>query len=794
MKKNISSQITIHGDSLTFPVSPTLYGLFFEEISHAGDGGLYAELIRNTSFQDSTIPERCVVDHGHLHSPTGWTSPFEEKDLIPGWKILQDQVSKAELALDYQEGLNDQYPVSLRVSAKVAQGGKVGVINEGYWGIPVKQNANYFLSFYAKKQQCFSGVLEIRLESRTGEIYATENLIITSTQWLKYKVTLKSTAEDSEAVLVIATKDSGTFWLELVSLFPEHTWREKRNGLRPDLVQMLEGLKPTFLRFPGGCFVEGFSIETASRWKKTIGDITERSSHWTLWNYRTTNGLGYHEYLQFAEDMGMEMMFVVNCGMTCQGRMGELVPLDELEEWVQDMLDAIEYANGAATSKYGSLRAKNGHAEPFGLKYIEIGNENFGPEYNLRYKIFYDAVKAKYPEIITIFNVHWEVGTEIENLPVEIVDEHFYPDSEFFLMYQDMYDSYDRSGPKVYVGEYAQTVNNEEGTLLGALSEAAFMIGMERNQDIVTMSSYAPLLANVNHTVWNPDLIYFDNKATYGTPSYYVQKLFGENRGHMVVEAEVKTEKKKKVFQGGVAVYLADVNKVKTIKVTKDNEILLRREAISLEEAEQPSDHISIGDASWTEYNVDFKIKLEGTGIRFRFLDCHKIYDKQNYLQWEINKEGKCNLVHIVGWSRVKLAPTQHINVVADEWYEARIEIKEDSVRCYLNNSLIQEYEIREIPYVTSVTTLDKEQKELIVKLVNANEYESNAIIDVKGLEIMTEVEEIILTSSEPSAKNSMEIPLQVSPVKATIKVEGNSFLYNLKPYSLVLLKMKIKA
>ena len=791
-KKN--AKISIDANQLRFPVSPILYGLFFEEIDNAGDGGLYAELIRNRSFEDSTVPERCYVENGELHSPTGWVAPFNDSELIPSWRLIQEEGCQADIFLDDKEPLSSANPISLRVEAKKINGGRIAVANEGYWGIPVKKGAKYLLSFYVKKDETFSGNLEITLESKAGKIYAAEKIVIDSTKWCKYELTLESKDDDVKAVFVISTKDLGTFWLELVSLFPEETWRKKKNGMRSDLVQMLEGLNPKFFRFPGGCVVEGFSFETAFKWKKTIGDIKDRSSHFTLWHYHTTNGIGYHEYLQFAEDMGMEMMFVVNCGMTCQARNPELVPLDELDEWIQDMLDAIEYANGDINTKWGALRAKNGHPESFGLKYVEIGNENFGPEYNVRYKVFYYALKEKYPEIITIFNTHWEVGTETEGLLVEIADEHFYPGSEYFQMYHNMYDYYDRKGPKIYVGEYGQIADNHTATLKGALSEAAFMTGMERNQDIVIMSSYAPLFANVNNALWNPNLIYFNGTSVYGTPSYYVQKIFGENRGDMVVEACVNTDTRKPFISGGITLSISDLTGIKDIQVINDNTLLIKEHELTGEESNvtRDGDYMCIGDSSWKNYEMSFKVKIEKE-IRIRILDNREIFDNQNYYQWEIGPDGNSKLVHIGGFSRVKFGSSKKIEL-EDEWQDGKIEVRENNICCFLNGNLVHEHQIAEIPYLTSVTTLDCNNNELIVKMVNVSEHEISTIVDIHGTDVLSEGEQIILTSQDPKDNNSMEEPTKVLPVIKPFIVNDSSFNYDMAPYSLVVLKIKVSS
>lgn len=791
---NISSKVTIHTDRKLFPVSRTLYGLFFEEINRAGDGGLYAELICNRSFEDTMIPERCHVDHCTMHTPAGWTSPFDNSDPIPGWELYCPAGTEASMELDPMNPLNSANPISLRVEITSTEGGAAAVINTGFWGIPVQAGAGYELSLFARKDPAFGGLLEIALEnaSRTS-IYSAQTIHITSTEWQKIELSLESAESDPDARLVISSQGQGTFWLDLVSLFPQDTFKGRENGLRPDLVNMLQGLTPAFLRFPGGCFVEGFSVETAYRWKKTIGDVTERISHWTLWNYRTTNGLGYHEYLQMAEDLGLELMFVVNCGLTCQGRPGELVPLDELDEWVQDMLDAIEYANGPVTSTWGALRASNGHSEPFGLKYIEIGNENFGHEYNIRYKVFYDAVKAAYPEIITIWNTHWEAGTETKGLPVEIVDEHFYADNEFYQLYHDMYDHYDRSGPKVYVGEYAMIVDNKNGTLQGALSEAAFMIGMERNQDIVVMSSYAPLLANIHHTVWEPNLIYFDGTQTYGTPSYYVQQLFGQNRGDVVVESQVETEYQAPSIHGGLGLSLSQLGQVTGVSISSGGEPLLQLDELTKESpcCKVFHDALWIGDSSWQKYEVTMNIRLGEAGLKLRFLDRHQKWSGQNYFLWELDPSGDSRLVRIVGWSRVKLAPDAKLSTATDEKRQLRILVEHDRIKCFLDGQLLHEHAYGNIPYLTSVTTLDEQKNELIVKIVNPSPFIIHTELDIRGSDMKEIVgEQLILTAEEPDAFNSPERPACVRPAASPLQLNGE--IYSVSAHAAVILKIKL--
>ncbi|HEU4752736.1 MAG TPA: alpha-L-arabinofuranosidase, partial [Armatimonadota bacterium] len=376
---------------------------------------------------------------------------FEDAEQPQGWSAVERGGARAALALETATPLNPAHQRSLRVELTGAPGGEAGAANEGFWGIPVQEGARYRLSLYARAGGGFSGPLTASLEGADGRVYARERFRGLSEGWSRFTATLKSGASDPKARLVLSGAGSGTLWLDMVSLFPAETWKRRANGLRPDLAGLVSDMKPAFVRFPGGCFCEGDRLANAFRWRKTIGPVEERPGHWNLWGYRSTDGLGYHEYLQWCEDLGAEPLFVINCGMAHE----DMVPLPQLDPWVQDALDAIEYANGPVTSQWGALRAKNGHPKPFGLKYLEIGNENgWGntlPAYEARYARFYDAIKQRYPAMQLV------ATTPVKGRPMDLVDEHFYNSPDWFLANSGRYDRYNRSGTKVYVGEYAVT-------------------------------------------------------------------------------------------------------------------------------------------------------------------------------------------------------------------------------------------------------------------------------------------------------------------------------------------------
>ncbi|NVJ48633.1 MAG: alpha-L-arabinofuranosidase [Cytophagia bacterium] len=518
-------------------VQPTMYGIFFEDINFAADGGLYAELIKNGSFEfDEPL--------------MGWEQPASDRFSMNDASGFATAINKVS---------DDPNSRFLRVEVKSPTG--YVLTNSGFRGMGIKEGNTYNLTFNASVLEGKS-TMNFELLAEDGSVLGSTKVTPSGGAWKEYKAAIKSSKTDMKGTLRISFEGAGKLDIDLVSLFPEDTWMNRPRGLRADLVQKLADLKPGFLRFPGGCIVEGRTLAKRYQWKKTVGDIEDREMLINRWNtefahrltpdYYQSFGIGFFEYFQLSEDLGAEPLPILGCGMACQFNTGELVPMDEMEPYVQDALDLIEFANGPITSPWGKVRAEMGHPEPFNMKYIGVGNEQWGPEYIKRYKLFEDALKAEYPEIIIIsgsgpypdgemFEYGWD---QLKDLKTEIVDEHYYRPPNWFLENADRYDSYDRNGPKVFAGEYAaQSVAiaspDNKNNWNCALSEAAFMTGLERNADLVTMTSYAPLMAHAEGWQWTPDLIWFNNLESYGTANYYVQKLFSNNAGtHLVTLKE----------------------------------------------------------------------------------------------------------------------------------------------------------------------------------------------------------------------------------------------------------------
>ena len=540
-----------------FPVAPDLYGLFFEDISRAGDGGLYPEMLRNRSFEDSLMPEGCVSKDGGktFVSPTGWIEEFNngegmsswvEENHIPYTPVPAWYSRGAEMTLEQADVLNPCRKAALRV--RFAPDGEI--FNTGYCGIPVQEGKKYHFYMFAKvpengedAEKGEKGKKEEKAEVTVslrgdGHEYASAVIAVLPGGWARYDAVLTAggTCEAGEFYISCGREKEVLFGF--MSLMPGETFMG--HGLRKDLAEKLRDINPAFLRFPGGCIVEGFTMETVWYFRNTVGPVWERPSHWLLWHYRTTNGLGFHEYLQLCEDLGIAPLYVCNCGMTCQGRGPRFFNEEEQQDMLNDIMGALEYALGPADSKWGALRARMGHPAPFRLDYLEIGNENSGPEYERRFDEVKKAVLAKYPHIKIIADDRGR-GRKLET---DLADDHYYNMPEFFAEGITHYDSYDRKDADVFVGEFS--VNQTyEGQLRAAVGEAMFMVGMERNQDKVKLASYAPLFQHARYGSWFPNLIIYDNARSFAIPTYYAWRLFGGSRGKFVVRSE---ETVKRVF------------------------------------------------------------------------------------------------------------------------------------------------------------------------------------------------------------------------------------------------------
>jgi alpha-L-arabinofuranosidase len=525
--------LTIKANDIKATVQPTMWGVFFEDINMGADGGIYAELVKNRSFE--------------FYRP------------MMGWKVLGKPQTEGDFLILNRHQTNTANPRFLRVSLNKNVKGSLGLNNEGFRGMGIKNNVQYDFSIMYRSTTV-NNKMYVELLNSKGESIGSTSFILKATgdEWKKISADFMATATEPKAKLNIWFEGDGIIDLDMVSLFPADTWKKRPGGMRADMIQLLADMKPGFIRFPGGCIVEGFDLSQRYQWKKTIGPVEERQMIINRWNfefahrptpdYFQTFGLGFFEYFQLAEDIGAQPLPILNAGMACQFNTAELVPLNQLDPYVQDALDLIEFANGDSITKWGKIRAGMGHPASFNMRMMGVGNENWGPQYVERLKIFTKAIKEKHPEIKLIYSSGTDpngerfdyLNGELRKMNADIIDEHYYRRPEWFLQNASRYDNYDRNGSKIFAGEYAaqsdKTVSvNNKNNWQTAIAEAAFMTGMERNADVVYMASYAPLFAHVDGWQWTPDMIWVDNLESFATPNYYVQQLFSLNKGTNVV-------------------------------------------------------------------------------------------------------------------------------------------------------------------------------------------------------------------------------------------------------------------
>lgn len=774
-----------------------MHGLFFEDINYGADGGLYAELVQNRSFE-------------HRESMFAWTPVHP--------------AGQGSVAIASEAPLNSKNPHYIRVKAPVT-GAKIGLANSGFDGIAVKQGDKYLFSIRARGT--VKG-LRARLEDEKGQAIGECSINGLGEKWKQFDGSFKAAATTPRARLIVTVTGPGQADLDVVSLFPENTYKKRRNGLRADLVQTLADMKPGFLRFPGGCIVEGKELSNAYRWKDTIGDIAERPQNWNRWmdwrapQYYQTYGLGFYEYFLLCEDIGAEPVPVINVGMACQFQSGQTVPLSELQPWVQDALDLIEFANGPVTSPWGAKRAAMGHPRPFKMKFLGVGNEQWGEGYFERYKIFYDAIKAKYPDIQIAstsgpgvddnwWNLAWnkfKSGT-----PAQVVDEHYYRPPSWFHQHHARYDTYDRTGPKVFAGEFAAHTTGKRNNLEAGLAEAAFMTGLVRNADIVQMTSYAPLFAKAGSTQWTPDLIWFDNTRVYGSPSYHVQKLFAVNRPDEAFPVAIKTTPvREESFPGKVGVGTwATQAEFKDIKVTRGDQTLFtvdlskgppagtrgQWEVVdgALRQTGNGNRTRAIfGDASWTDYTLSLKARKLGGNEGFLVL--FQLPEDGAQVWWNIGGWG--NTRHGLELPGATFPPVPG-KVETNRWYDIRVELQGASVRCYLDGQLIHNVVRPTTNHLFAVAGRDRSSGELLLQVVNTAAEQAEVKLDLRGISGSAQPAPALqgrltlLTGADLRDENSFENPDKVAPRETAFGPIQPVFEHSFPPRSLTILRIKTR-
>ena len=777
------------------------YGIFYEEINHGGDGGLYAELIRNRSFEDNAGNYDCWWGLG------GMTAELVTTGL-----------------------LNSAQGEALKLTVNEYN---AGIRNEGFWGMNIVAGEEYTLTFWAKSDNTYNGKMWAELQDDVfNNLGRTEFDISLTKNWQKYTVKITATASQTKGWLALKGLEPMEIYLDVVSLMPP-TYKNRANGCRRDLAKMLADLHPSFVRFPGGCYVEGTWQDGKSNrfeWKKTIGAIETRPGHMNVnWGYRVSDGLGFHELLQFTEDIGAEPLFVCNIGL---GH-GWQEDYNNIGAYIQEALDAIEYCNGDVSTTYGAMRAANGHPEPFNLRLLEIGNENYNfisgnnadmsDHYAERYAAFYNAIKAKYPDMVLIGNVEswatdnpsWRNGN-----PVEVVDEHYYRSTEWFRQQYNKYDTYSREGYKVYAGEYAVTSNyGSWGNLNAALAEAIYMAGMERNSDVCTMSSYAPIFCNEHHAwPWMPDMIRFNSTSAFGTPSYWVQQMMANNVGRQNITWE---EKGNVINVRNSAVGLSSWG----TNVSYDNFKIsdLHGQTIYSTDFSDNDDYTvnwnatggdwnisggSLNQTSGTMYgncNVCYNFTGENSVIEVDatkksgpegFLIAFSYNDPNNYVWWNLG-----------GWNNTQHAIEQCVDGVkttlltapgsleSNKQYHLKVIKAEGQVYCYVGDSLYHQISLGDARRLYTAAALNAKEDTLIVKLINPNSNASETSFQFKDFQYKGRVTLQVLKGTTGNEENTMQNQTNVKPTNTYFTPTSsnpNAFSYKIPAYSLCVMKIPV--
>lgn len=794
-----TSVITVDMNAASISANSQLYGLNIEEINHAIEGGLYAELIQNRSFEDGALPVHSAYDRqrGLLITPNRWTLPFPPSDSVPGWHKLNN---KTYFSTELTTPISEKNRRSLSISVHSDGSERGGVVAEGYKGISLKKGERYNFSFNIRSSSQASNKINVTLEDSTCTRFLSERFeVIPSYEWKQFRHVFTATEDVSNAVLTISTEASASFYIDMVSLFPQNTWKEHQNGVREDLFKEIAALHPTFIRFPGGLFVEGYTNGTFPIWKETVGPIAERRHFWNIWGYGTSNGMGYHEYLQLCQDLNAEPVYVINSGVTNQERRPRYEVITEMSKLVDDALDAIAYANAPTDSVLGSMRAKNGHPEPFNLKYIEIGSENYGTEYRKRFDLFKEAINKVYPEVMVISSS--PVSGKFRR---ELSDSHFYSDPDFFIAnsarYKQEKPSLNRTS--VFIGEMGVTCNESGGTMKAAIGEACFLIGAEESPLIAKKIAFAPVLGNADYDVNRYPLLLFKKDSIVRSPSYYLFQLFASNRGTLVFPTNVSTYAKPYVSEGRASIELFDNSyEIKNVKINglsvgntktlsggwnvESNDRLIS--------ATNRWNYILLGDSG--QYNYEFSatiMRVKGSDpIQLRIRDNGLTGEQSNHIGLTMGEEF-CQFYHQSGSIKDTLVTPVAYPFESHREYHVVLKAVDDLLQCRINNELIYEVHLKPLPSLVSVATLDEVNHLLLLKVVNTTNHHEITELNIQGANVKNEVE-IIELSGKPEDKNTFQTPNQVVPViKSHTFQIGLPMVYRFPPNSISLIKMEL--
>jgi alpha-L-arabinofuranosidase len=765
-----------------------------EEINHAYDGGLYAELVQNRIFQDAQEPV-C-------------------------WSAVQRGTGTGTIAIDETNPVNDKaLKRSLRLDITSADANNtVGVANSGFWGIPVWPSTKYHASFYAKSGNGFSGPLSVIIQSNDGKKqFAVATIAELSGDWKKYEVDLTTAdvPKSTDNQLVLAASSKGSVWFSLVSLFPP-TYHNRPNGNRVDIMEKLADLHPEFLRFPGGNFLEGDYINSRFKWKETIGPLENRPGHQGCWNYHVSDGLGLQEFLNWCEDLKMEPLLAVYAGYSLKG--DHVNPGPDLEPFVQEALEEIEYCIGDETTTWGKQRAANGHPAPYDIHYIEIGNEDWfdrSGSYDGRFAQIFDAIKAKYPKLLCI------ATAAVKSRRPDLYDDHGYPHDRAMLKQVHKYDHPPASRPKVFFGEWATQDGKPTPTMRAALDDAAWLTGLQTDCNTVVMNCYAPLFVNVNQGAWQwpTNLIGYDAASSFGSPSFYAQSMFSKAWGDTVLPVKLEAPKVElppvAASQGGIGVGTWHTTaEYKDIKVTQAGKTLFEsdfaaglkgwkpskgswepKDGVLAQTDENSTPHIITGDGNWQDYTL--QLKARKTGGNEGFLILFHARDKNNFIWFNIGGWGNTKSgLEVVGDGATgePLGETSPFTVETNKWYDIRIECKGLDIKCYVDDKLIvQATQAPAKPTESLFAAASRVDStgEVILKVVNVIGVAQPLEINLTGMPAVASEASIETLQGDPNMQNTLESPTAIAPKQGKIDDAGTKFVHEFPANSVTVIRLK---
>jgi alpha-L-arabinofuranosidase len=775
--------VTVGTDKPGIPLNPAFYGLMTEEINHAFDGGLYAELIQNRNFKQD------------LNNPVHWS-------------LVQNGTGTGQLALSGVNPLTSALVSSLNISITTASASsRVGAANDGYWGIPVKPFTTYTASFYAEASAGFSGPVAVSLEKADGSIvYATASVPAVTSNWAHYVLTLKSgpVIPSENNRFVIYGTHPGTLRLSLVSLFPP-TYNDRINGNRLDLMEKLAAMKPSFLRLPGGNYLDpGHFV-----WKSTIGPLKDRPGSPGAWSYPVTQGLGLLEMLEWCQDLHIQPLLAVSDGRGWLPDNADITPL------VQDAVDEIQYVTGPVDTKWGAERARDGHLAPFPLKYVEIGNEDqYGNRdvYNTRFAQFYDAIKAKYPHLLII-----ATRRDIVSRVPDLFDEHYYRTAHQMEEGAYQYDDYARSGPKIFVGEWATTQGSPTPYYYAAISDAAWLTGLERNADIVSLESYAPLFVNVNPgaSQWGTNLIGYDALNSFGSPSYYVQSLFSGYHGNSELPTVVSSNPIpiKPILTGGVGVGSSNTEvEYKDPVVTSDGVTIsptkgsgsfdnwqsvtgtwnLAGDILTQSDASGNDHYISL-HPDWTNYSFEVKARKLSGQEGFRVL-VH-VLDSNNFVSWNVGGWGNSSTIfeRNINGDNEQFGPIISSGIDTGRWYDVSVVVNGTDIKGYLDGKLISEttdYAPEAALTVYASASRVSSNGDILLHVVNSSESSQPILVSLEGVHSVNKIAYGKYLSGQPNDQNTIVEPTKIAPISLKITNAAPKFEAILPAYSVTVLRL----